>query len=351
MEVKKAKKRYPYIDILNILAILGVIFLHHNFGAHVYEPNARWALDVVTKVLFRYAVPIFVMISGATLLGYREKYDTKTFFKKRFMKLLVPAICWIILMYLWQAFVVRDPQFQTFSPKAIFNNIMLSREDANYWFIFMILGVYLTIPVLSHVAGRQNKKTLQYAIVAMLIFNSLLPTACSLLGLEFNADLSLNLGQYIIYILLGYYIHTFPIKKERRHRIYAAAIAALILNYTLTLIISHDRGSFFNLCTYNTAPLSIIYSAGLFLFIKNAANRIRRKKIMNILATLAGCSFGIYLSHLVVMWHMEWFLKHICHMSLGSFAYRFLFPFITYALCLALVLIIKKIPLVRRIVP
>ena len=325
MEVRKAKKRYPYIDVLNIVAILGVLFLHHNFGAINYEPNGRWALDVVTKVLFRYAVPVFIMISGATLLGYREKYDTKTFFKKRFMKLLVPAICWIVLMYAWRIFILKDPAFLNFSPKNILGNI--------------------------HVAGKKNKRTLQYAIVAMFIFNSLLPAFCSLIGVDYNPDLMLNLGGYIIYIFLGYYIHTFPIKKERRHLVYAAAIAALILNYALTLIISHDRGSFYDMCTINTAPLSIIYSAGLFLFIKNIFATVRSKKLAGLLTKLASCSFGIYLSHFFIMWHMEWFLRNVIHFSTGSFAYRFLFPFVTYALCLGLVLLVKKIPLVKRIVP
>ena len=351
MEVKKAKKRYPYIDVLNIVAILGVLFLHHNFGAINYEPNGRWALDVVTKVLFRYAVPVFIMITGATLLGYREKYDTKTFFKKRFIKLLVPAICWIVLMYAWRIFILKDPAFLNFSPKNILGNILLSRENDNYWFIFLILGIYLTIPVLSHVAGKKNKRTLQYAIVAMFIFNSLLPAFCSLIGVDYNPDLMLNLGGYIVYIFLGYYIHTFPIKKERRHIVYAAAIAALILNYALTLIISHDRGSFYDMCTVNTAPLSIIYSAGLFLFIKNVFATVRSKKLAGLLTKLASCSFGIYLSHFFMMWHMEWFLRNVVHFSTGSFAYRFLFPFVTYALCLCLVLLVKKIPLIRRIVP
>ena len=351
MEVKKAKKRYPYIDVLNIVAILGVLFLHHNFGAINYEPNGRWALDVVTKVLFRYAVPVFIMISGATLLGYREKYDTKTFFKKRFMKLLVPAICWIVLMYAWRVFILKDPAFLNFAPKNIFNNIINSYENDNYWFIYLILGIYLTIPILSHIAEKKNKRTLQYAIIAMFAFNSILPAFCDIVRADYNPNLALNLGNYIIYIFLGYYIHTFPIKKERRHLIYAASIAALILNYALTLIVSHDRGSFFDMCTVNTAPLSILYSAGLFVFIKYAFATVRSKKLSGLLSKLAGCSFGIYLSHFIVMWYMEWLLRNIAHFSTKSFAYRFLFPFVTYALCLGLVLLVKKIPLIRRIVP
>ena len=38
------------------------------------------------------------MITGTTLMQYRERYDTKTFFKKRFSKVLVPFLFWAIVM-------------------------------------------------------------------------------------------------------------------------------------------------------------------------------------------------------------------------------------------------------------
>ena len=50
--------------------------------------DAEWLIDVVYQSLCIFAVPVFFMISGANLLGYRKKYDTKTFFVKRFKKVV-----------------------------------------------------------------------------------------------------------------------------------------------------------------------------------------------------------------------------------------------------------------------
>ena len=50
------------------------------FDEYLHEAgDAEWLIDVVYQSLCIFAVPVFFMISGANLLGYRKKYDTKTF--------------------------------------------------------------------------------------------------------------------------------------------------------------------------------------------------------------------------------------------------------------------------------
>ena len=40
-------------------------------------------------------------------MNYREKYDTKTFFKKRFIKVLVPFAFWAIIMFIWKIHIIK----------------------------------------------------------------------------------------------------------------------------------------------------------------------------------------------------------------------------------------------------
>lgn len=94
---KNGKNRVAYLDILNILAIIAVVSLHMNGIVHI-NPNIRaWNTSLLVECIMYWAVPVFMMISGATLMNYREKYDTKTFFKKRFMKVFIPFIFWALL--------------------------------------------------------------------------------------------------------------------------------------------------------------------------------------------------------------------------------------------------------------
>lgn len=107
----EAKNRLLYVDILNILACIAVVALHQNKVVHYFEANhsSEWSASLIVECLFFWAVPVFLMITGTTLMQYRERYDTKTFFKKRFIKIVIPFIFWAIFMIVWniiQGFLV-----------------------------------------------------------------------------------------------------------------------------------------------------------------------------------------------------------------------------------------------------
>ena len=85
-------KRYFYMDILNIIAIISVIALHCNGIVHTFSTGRWWKTSLIAEVVFYFAVPIFIMLSGANLMDYRKKYDTKTFFKKRINRVVIPMI-------------------------------------------------------------------------------------------------------------------------------------------------------------------------------------------------------------------------------------------------------------------
>ena len=84
--VKETSKHILYYDLLNICACLCVIFLHCNGIAHFYSNTLAWKQALLVEVGAYWAVPIFFMLSGATLMNYRKRYSTKEFFKKRFFR-------------------------------------------------------------------------------------------------------------------------------------------------------------------------------------------------------------------------------------------------------------------------
>ena len=88
------KQRVVYYDLLNIVACIAVVFLHSNVMVFSYSSGKNWAMGLGIEVLFYWAVPIFLMLSGANLMGYRKRYDTRTFFKKRGAKTELPPISW-----------------------------------------------------------------------------------------------------------------------------------------------------------------------------------------------------------------------------------------------------------------
>ena len=85
-------KRLYYIDILNILSCFAVVVLHCSGGVFYYQKTRLWFIYMFLQTVAHFAVPVFFMITGANLLDYRKKYDTKTFFKKRAARTLAPFL-------------------------------------------------------------------------------------------------------------------------------------------------------------------------------------------------------------------------------------------------------------------
>ena len=66
------RKRYYWMDLLNILAICGVIILHtNNYFVHHYdgEMSISKGWNILTHSLFIWPVPVFFMLSGANLMS------------------------------------------------------------------------------------------------------------------------------------------------------------------------------------------------------------------------------------------------------------------------------------------
>ena len=79
MENKAVPKRVVCFDALNVLACLSVIAMHCNGAVHVFADTYVWRQSLLVDVLAYWAVPVFIMLSGATLMRYRERYTTKEF--------------------------------------------------------------------------------------------------------------------------------------------------------------------------------------------------------------------------------------------------------------------------------
>lgn len=68
----KDKRHIVYIDILNIIATIAVIALHHNGIVHQYSNILAWKTSLIIEVICYWAVPVFFMLTGATLMDYRK---------------------------------------------------------------------------------------------------------------------------------------------------------------------------------------------------------------------------------------------------------------------------------------
>ena len=343
-------KRIIYFDVLNILAIIAVIAMHVNGIVHGNPKIRAWNTSLIVDCVCYWAVPVFLMLSGATLINYRNKYDTKTFFKKRFLKILIPFAFWALFMVVWKVYTNQIDFNEISSIKKFLNFILTNKEEPTYYFIFAILGIYLTMPLLSLTVKEENRNTLWLTVLLIFIFNSLLANVLPLIGITYNNSLTVQLGEYIVFVLLGYLLSTQDLTKKQKLALYIFTIAGLLYRYIITFLLSKQAGEVVKNTWGYGQWHSILLASSVFVFIKGLKLNEKIKnngKITEILKRISGCSYGIYFIHKIVM-HYEISLLNI---KTTSVQWRTIGIITTYFISLLIVYCLKKVPILKKVVP
>lgn len=334
-----------YISILNVLACIGVVILH-TFETG-YTSDANFVFEVLIRAIAYCAVPVFFMITGATLIDYRERYDTKTFFKKRLLKVIIPLIIWSIIYFIINffkgKFSINDLSF-----KFVFEYFFLVKTNPIFWFFVVIIGIYLAIPVISLIPQETRRKAFLYIIIITFVFNQFLPDLLYHLNLNYNYDLKfpLTYSGWISFIFIGYYIDKYEIVKKHRVIIYVLGIIGFLTMVVPTIFISyHKNESYSWFDEYYDAPC-VLYSASVFLFFKSKINNNQIvTKIMPFFNFVAPTTLGIYVLHIAIRDFLRYFYTY------SYFGMNLVLTLSILTICFIVVKIVQKIPGLRHIFP
>lgn len=345
--MKNNEKRIVYLDILNIIAMIAVVAMHSNWIVHENPNIGAWNTSLIVECICYFAVPVFVMNTGATLMDYRKKYDTKTFFKKRIKKVLIPFIFWVGVMFIWRIFILKTLQLHGIVDfcNAFFSN----QEESTYYFMFIIIGLYLIMPLLSHLVKDEYRTTLWYVFFLYIIVDGFIPNILRFFEINWNRDITSNLGSLVIFVILGYLLSTEDLKKRDKILIHIGAVIGLIYRYSITFYLSKKTGLVNNLTWGYTSWNSILLAMSIFIIVKDIFGcKIKvSDKVAKVLSSISGCSFGIYLIHKIIL-HYELELLTI---NIYSWYWRIFGALLTYTITLSIVYIMKKIPVLKNVVP
>lgn len=146
------RERIVFLDYLRVLSCYAVILIHSTECYYIGEDgyslvitdDSKWA--AIINSLVRCCVPVFVMITGYLMVPLKTPADV--FFKRRFSRIAIPLVVWLLLYSIlplaWKAITVDEMKENlihvalTFPPSA-----------AHLWYVYMILGVYMFIPIIS----------------------------------------------------------------------------------------------------------------------------------------------------------------------------------------------------------
>lgn len=327
--MQKTKPNIGWIDLLRILAC-GLVILSHScdqFVAMFDADRTAFLTGSIIGSFTRPCVPLFAMMTGVLLLPVTESMGS--FYRRRIGRIIVPLVFWSIalpvLFWLYLNFVNPSTANASITDShtagATLSKFYLFLFNFNYdttplWYLYMLLGLYLIMPVLSSWLREAPRRDMQIFlgvwVISLLIpyFKMLAPA----LGYEGNYGNTGLFGVcdwnefgtfyyvsgFIGYLVLAHYLVKYPVQWSLG-RTLAICLPMFLAGFAITaaghiIIQNYYPGQYANLemIWYFSSFNVMLMTASLFIIVQklNAAPRGWMRR-------MASATFGIYLCHFV----------------------------------------------------
>lgn len=276
------KTRIPQYDLIRGIAIF-FVFCIHSLGV-ANEEYAAGGFTVVGNVLYNAfstlvgtAVPLFVMLSGALLLGGAG--DVEHFLKKRLKRVLVPFFWWSVILFGLSVFKEHENISVMLVPQFL-SKFLTYGVHGVYWYVYLIIGLYLIAPLLRPFFRNANQRDLVYVFVVCVLYvivSSIFPEVRWVKG--FHADYFV----YVAYFACGYIIAHF-LKNADGMKVISIVVCVS------TLIV----GTLNAMYRFTSFPMGFFLSISLFCMLLYVPISETKPLVF-----ISNASYGMYLSHVV----------------------------------------------------
>jgi surface polysaccharide O-acyltransferase-like enzyme len=340
--------RLVYLDWLRVCATICVVIIHVCAAGYVTtlqsDRETTWFIGNFFETISRWAVPGFVMISGALLLKDQREMSYWDFLKKRASKVIIPFVGWSVLFYTYGA-------YSGYFPLSIKNAIKLFINNGityHFWFFYMIIGLYLITPLLRVFVKHAQKHHIEYFLILWLYASVITGLSNFLIGMKFSLELEHVTG-YVGYFLLGYYLSHFEIKKFWRILSCFGLCIGMLSLFFLTYYYTLENGGKLSQYWYGYfSPSVFLFSAGLFILFRYNFNKL---SLPIIFSAINKASLGIYIIH---YWLLNNYLWRVFPQVNANFHQVLVIPInitITFVLSALITIVLQRIPIVKKLLP
>ncbi len=350
-EITNTNSRVLWIDALRVISMLAVMTLHLTASGYKASEAGSfdWIFCYISCLFTRFAVPIFVMISGAMFLNPRKQLTVECIWKKYIKRLFLAFLFWSAVYAAFES--LKD---YSFSEYEYYWSFLKKLFEGHYhmWYVYMIMFLYMVTPFLKKIT--EEKKLLEIFILYAFLFGS----CTELLGLfPYVGDTVSSIvhdmhceafAGYIGYYCLGYYLYNYELPKLLKKSIYILALIGFVLVAAFSAIWL-DAQTSAEVLQSETLPFAVFMSVSVFLIFKKSGKYIEKSKIVSaVVSKVAPLSLGMYLVHPAI---------NVVLRKVGLHAVSFN-PVVCVPVCVLLVAIIsfviiwimKKIPVVKKCV-
>lgn len=347
------KKNAAYLDVLRLMATLVVVLIHTVSGVTSLMPGDMTATQITTydciKNICTIGVPIFLMISGVLFLDPRKEMTLKDLICK-YIRRIVLALVIFGTGYALLEIVFNTKDFKIVYLWNAFYNMLVGNTWGHMWYLYMIILVYLMVPIFRPLAASNNKTAYTYVLVLLGIITSVAPFIKNMtgfcLGLGISAVQITEFGVYIFYFLAGYYIHSYVAgnlsDEKQKINTKQKAICIACIAASLLLVIFNSYMSLGLYISYDS-PIILILAVSIFVVFSGY------KGVAKFAGAIRPYLFGIYLVHTFYL-NLLYKLVGFTPLSCGGYILIPVFVIMVFILSVISVWILRLIPPLKKYV-
>lgn len=271
--------RKLYVDVAKGIAIIAVILTHVVPGFGKESDSLFFAgVDSFYYSIARFCVPVFFMCTGILMLRKEKELSLKKLYFHNILRIIVAAaVCGCIYaLYdgLFRGYMDGNLWLALLSQIKGWSQFNLGR-DFFYWFVYAIIGMYISLPVIKVFTDHAGEKEQKYFLIVWMI-------CCALQNLARTTTFDFLNGQtdqwkflgvfcgYAGYMVLGNYIVGKDFNKRSRHIIYTLGCCSLVVMFVNSFMSriqysGHITG--FDLTQYISLT-GIFYATSVLVFLK-----------------------------------------------------------------------------------
>lgn len=294
------KQRVFFFDLLRCVAAVAVIAIHvlapyrDTLGVLPFD---QWFTAVVVNGASRWAVPVFILISGALLLSDTRPFDLKYYVQRRLGKVLIPFIVWsLFYAYLsgWSA--------QGFDSDVASDVLANSYHHDTYYhlgFFYYFIPLYLLVPFFQ-ILVRKVDDTALYALVGIWLFTT------ALFLFKIDGPWSNQYYLYSGYLLLGYVLYQkTPNTKQILTYFVIAGVIGLVATIGMVTYNSLQAGEYTIGRWLSYKTLNTVAIASMVFMLGRYYGEGLSEKAMKIIGFISTHSLGIYILHPLFLWPVK----------------------------------------------
>ena len=305
------RQRIVFLDWLRAAACLMVLLVHacecvysNDYSFSIPSETARWTIGLIQGFVRPVAVPLFLMASAYLLVPVT--ISTGEFLRKRFVRVAVPFVVFLFLYAflpaLWGEFTWMEAWANV--KQAGINFIP---RESHLWFVYMLLGLYLIMPVISPWLQKVSKKEEEFFLV-LWAFTLCLYLFRYFFGPVFGEcwwnqyPFFYYVSGFVGYIVLGHYIKEHVNWSARKT--FSICIPILFACYAFQVWRFYQRSFMVDtpaeleMHLQNDTILAGIMSACTFLLFRCIKTPGRAYGMVK---SISKASYGMYLMHMLML--------------------------------------------------